>query len=181
MINLLYFFIDIIHLCVFSVHIIYNQESGQKTSQVKSKSWFGMNAALRDLLKFWTIQEEAMKALAAHTATPKRWLMRFFFAKNRFWIFLSVSLSLSLSLSLSIIIFLSLHTQFWHATLAATRQTMMLLRKRETLRKKKSVKPSSPATNLSSTICSTRKVLHWWCVGLWKITSWKQWPKSYLK
>ena len=47
-------------------HVVSGASSG---NQVKTKSWFGMNAALRDLLKFWTVQEEAMKALAAHTAT----------------------------------------------------------------------------------------------------------------
>ncbi|CAJ1334514.1 unnamed protein product [Effrenium voratum] len=36
--------------------------------KVKQKSWFGMNAALRDLLFDWTLQEEAIHALQRYIA-----------------------------------------------------------------------------------------------------------------
>jgi len=63
----------VIRITLFSNKIRFSVENvvsgASSETQVKNKSWFGMNAALRDLLKFWTIQEEAMKAPAAHTAT----------------------------------------------------------------------------------------------------------------
>ena len=67
------FLAAVIRITLFSNKIRFSVENvvsgASSETQVKNKSWFGMNAALRDLSKFWTIQEEAMKALAAHTAT----------------------------------------------------------------------------------------------------------------